>query len=256
MAENSGTVADFSYNRTYYPECYDDTMEIEAATAINAEGSSSEDWNQIDQNGSNIWRFNFHFADRPKEYLAHCYQGNYTEYWASPDSFKLTVEIGGAEDENQITFQGPSPNESVNDDSGNPEQNFALDILGGVGGIYTSLGAAVGKYYLASGGSPISLQKENYNTKFTWDIALSGNYYDLPHEQSGEAKSVQVGMKIFNEYSSGSHTIKYTPEYTFNYYKLAESPYGYCGCQAGDNIYVAHQTTSPYYPVYASYEAV
>jgi hypothetical protein len=259
MGKNSGTLYDYDYSRTYYPECYDGEMNLTAATAVTAEGSSSEDWNQIEEGEDNIWRFHFHFNDRPKEFLGPCQQSQYSSYWAEPDSYQLIAEIGGAEDENEITFLAPSPNESTNDDDENEQYGPALDILDGVGGIYTSLGAAIGRYYLNSGSSAVRLQRENFYTKYTWNLDLAGAYEDLPKSDNGEAKSVQVGMKVHSDYSSGSHSIKYTPEYTFSYNKLAKSPEGYCGCKEGalyGNIYRALKTTSPTYPGYATYEAI
>jgi hypothetical protein len=249
MSQDSGVLSERQWQDSYDPNCdYDYQIDVDAICAVTAHGTSSEDWDQIAQDGSNIWRFDFHFADRPKEMIGHCTESEYESWWAEPWNFELKAEIQGDEDSGQLYFESEAP-QNGDDDSSNDEYEKALDILGGVGGTYTKVGAAIGKYLLRDSGS--AFHSHDNESVFHWDLSLSGEYSDLPHDDGDdEINAVQTSMRVRNEYKDGTHGIKYTPSYTFSYIEWDAEQ---CACS---RTYRTYATTAPHVSGYADYEAV
>ncbi|MFC5368402.1 hypothetical protein [Salinirubrum litoreum] len=218
-----------------------------AAYGVNASGSTSEEWNQIDQNGSNIWRFFFHFRERPENLVIDVCQENDT-YQPEPHNFRFVVELADAEDDSQIYLKFPEPQDGE-DDSENTELGLAMDILSNVGGLYTDIGFAVGDYLISGDGSNTYVNQENNASKLTWDVDVTGEYDDLPLE-TDEARGAQVSCAVKNEYADGTHSIKYQPEYTFLYRETGQT---YCSCSIN---YERYKTVAPGVIGFASYEAI
>lgn len=115
------------------------------------------------------------------------------------------------------------------------------------GNVYINLATAVGDY-LMSGSSGCQVDETN-NESYTFDIDVDGDYNDLPQEESDDAHACQVSLRVWNEYDSGSHSIKFTPEYTFRYPTM---PYD-CTC---GGYYWYTKTTVPGLLGFATYDVV
>lgn len=218
------------------------------AAAITANGTSSEEWDQIDENGTNIWKFSAHFTDRPVDDLSDSCDIHPGD--AKPYSFEYRVEIGGEEDPAEVFFQSWEPQDG-DGDSTNDELGLALNILGsatGTAGPYVSIGSALIQYSMDGSGTTVS--SENLDSKLNFDVPVTGDHDDLPHETSDEIKAAEVSVRVKNEYSSGSHTINFRPSYTFGYRTAAGEE---CYCHS-DYVYTHYKTTAPDYDLYGFYE--
>lgn len=218
------------------------------AAAITANGTSSEDWDQIDENGTNIWKFSSHFMDRAGDDLSDSC-GVYPSDGAIPYGFEYRIEIGSDEDPGELFFQSWEP-EDGDGDSTNDELGLTLDILGTaagtVAGPYASIGKALIQYSMDGSGTTVT--SENLDSKLNFDVPVTGDHEDLPHESSGEIKAAEVSVRVKNEYSSGSHMIKFRPSYTFGYRTAAN-----CVCHS-DYVYTRYKTTAPDTDLYGFYD--
>ncbi|MFB6177764.1 MAG: hypothetical protein ABEI99_11605, partial [Halobaculum sp.] len=89
---------------------------------------------------SKVWKFFGHFEELPKNLVKdNCPAEDNTAF---PDSFEYTVQPGDGEDVSDLYLNKPQPREDTTD-STNPELNLALDVIAGITGTYTSIGAAV-----------------------------------------------------------------------------------------------------------------
>lgn len=230
MSKDGGILDEVTWDRTMDSKCYDTkSSDWRMVSATHARGTTSEEWNEIDQNGSNIWRFQMYFPNRPESvYNIPCWERYGEPDWRPyPANFQYSVEIGYNEDPSQLYFRDNMP-EDGDGDSDNAELDLVLDILGGVGGFYTGVGTAVVKYLIDNGwfSSGVNFSSSSSSDRYEWDIPLRGGYDDLPHEES-KARSAEVKCRVRNEYASGTHDVSVTQSYTFNY-RSTEDPYGVC----------------------------
>jgi len=249
MGTDHGVLHEISWegNQTN-PKCDEDYMDWEMVAAASADATQSEDYDEIEKNGSNVWRFDAHFSNTPKHLLDGCDYSDNAEYWAFPDNFRYNIN-NGSEDTGEVYLTDPAPQDG-DEDSSNEELEFALDIIAGAG-TYAAIGAAVGKYIISSDGSDsCDVKQENNGAKYIFDITLDGNYDDIPREKDDEAKATQVSLRVNNELEEGDYgTLEFLPEYTFGYYEKATD---YCDC---NNIRTWYKTTvsdSTAFPTYKS----
>lgn len=223
----------------------------EMALGVSAKGSTQEEWNQIAEGESNIWKFFTHFTDRPEHVLRDVC--NPSAIVANPrpipHNLRYVVENADVESDSDFYFSHPEPQDG-DGDSENDELNLALDILGSVGNVYTALGAAVAKYFI-DGSNGASVSYTDGGASYTFDVDLTGDRDDLPHEESGEAHTAQVSLRANNDYASGEHYALFLPEYTFRY--IIEGDYRPCDCR---NWSYEYKTTAPYSHGLIEYEAV
>ena len=213
--QDVGTLADDEWTGSLSSSC-NASSDWTAAAAITANGSSNEDWNQIAYNGTNVWKFAFHFRERPENlYQDGCTQDSETYMKPHPHNFKFSIYTASDEETSNLYFDNWDPQSGDSDGSSDNETNLLLDILGGVGGPYTAIGAAVAEYLVADNRT-LSVNKANSNTNLTFDVPVKGDYSDLPQEGS-KAKAAEVSVRVKSEYDSGNHSIKFMPKYTFSY---------------------------------------
>lgn len=250
MAEDHGVLDELEWARSESTDCYDGSiMGWKAASAVCAFDTASENYDQIDSNGSNVWRFDVHFPERPKALLGPCSANDNSANWAYPVNFRFDIEIGDNESKYELYLTDPAPEDGEND-SENDEKGLALNIIGGYGNVYTSLGAAIGDYIIDSSSGTYVDQISN-GEGMLFDIDVSGDYYDLPREEDSEAKAAQVSVRVNNEYPPGdNHEIIYVPEYTFSYAYLDETT---CSCS---DFYRTQKTTTPFSTGYGVFESV
>lgn len=250
MSQDCGTLDDWEWTGSLSSSC-NASSDWTAAAAITANGNSNEDWNQIAYNGSNIWKFAFHFRERPENlYQDGCTQDTDTYMKPHPDNFNFSVYTDSDEDASSLWFDSWEPDNHDDDGSNNDELGLVLDILGGVGGPYTSIGAAVVDY-IVSGDNSITVSEQNNNTDLTFDVPTGGDYPDLPRENSSEARSAEVSVRLQNEYQTGYHDVWFMPKYTFSY-KYSDENTCY-DCYTYDTRY---KTVAPTYKLLGTYEAV
>lgn len=248
MADDYGILEEVDdWSGSMETDCYrGDEISWSAVTAASAHDTPSEDYDEIDENGSNVWRFDIHFQDRPKHLLGPC-NGDKPNNWAWPVSFQFEISIADSEDPNELYFDKPQPED---DTSSTDEIGTTLDIIDSFGSVYTSLGTAVGDYILSNVNTPDVTYEKN-GSKYIFDIPVDGNYYDLPREESDEAKAAQVSLRVQNEYPPGDwHAIKYLPEYTFSYKEV--DPWD-CDCSKTPRTL---KTTVPDYKGWCYFESV
>lgn len=210
---------------------------------VSAKGTTSEDWNQIQESESNIWRFFTHFSNRPENRTDCGWSGPW------PDQFEMIVQIGDDEDNAELYFDAWEPKDGEGD-SDNQLTETLLDIVGGFGGTYTGIGAAIAKF-LIQDGSSTTVTAENVNSKLTFTVPLEGGYDDLPHE-TDKAEVAEVRIRVNSDYASGTHNLKYMPKYTFGY---MEDTYFECTCHS-DYTYANYKTSAPANPLKPEYDAV
>jgi len=67
MSKDGGILDEVTWDRTMDSKCYETkSSDWRMVSATHARGTTSEEWNEIDQNGSNIWRFQMYFPNRPE----------------------------------------------------------------------------------------------------------------------------------------------------------------------------------------------
>lgn len=249
MSQDCGTLGDTEWEGSLSSSC-DASSDWTAAAAITANGSTTEDWNQIAYNGTNDWKFNFHFRERP-ENLYHDGCPNDGETWLKPrpHNFNFSVYTPSYEDTSNLYFDSWDPTDSDGGGSGDNEMDLVLDIVGGVGGPYTAVAVAVIDY-LVSDDRTTTVDATNLNTDLTFDVPLKGDYTDLPRETSNEAKSAEVAVRVRNEYESGQHSVYFMPKYTFSYKYSDENQ-----CYDCSTYTTYYKTVAPDYPLVGTYEA-
>lgn len=249
MAKNGGTLYDSEWSNSMDTSC-EGYSTWTGATAITANGSSSEDWNQIAEGETNIWKFWIHFRERPENlYHDGCtyYDDDFKPY---PHNFNFHVYTHYDEDPSELWFPSWEPDNHDDDGSDNDELDLVLDIINGVGGPYTTIGTAVVDYMI-SGDDSIDVDESDLSTDLTFDCPADGGYDALPRENSDEARSAQVSVRIQNEYADGYHSIYGIPKYTFGY-KITD-PNQCTDCYA---YYTEYKTVTPETKPWGTFEAV
>lgn len=239
MSQDTGVLDEHSWTNSMSYDCSGgNTSDWEAVYGISAEGSTQEEWDQIAYNGSNIWRFFFHFEERPENLIPDaCNNDGF--YPPEPSNFRFVVEIADAEDASNLYFSHPDPADGEGE-SDNDELGLLLNLLGSVGNVYVSAGAAVVDYVMSGSGSSTSVQQDRNGAKYTFDIDVGGGYDDLPHVVDGEPHVADVSLRVNNEYQSDTHCVKYVPEYTFAYRDQGSFSTN-CSCT---ETYVEYRTVS------------
>jgi hypothetical protein len=244
MGQDGGILDEVSWYRTMDSSCSGTSSDWRMASSTHAEGTDSSEWNEIAYNGSNIWRFQMYFPNRPESIFDPDCRDSGVDYRPWPVNFQYDVSIGSDEDASDLYFTHNEPQDG-DGDSGNDELDLALDILGGVSGFYTSVGAAVIKFLI--GGSGTSFESSNLGGSYSWDVPLEGNYDDLPHE-SDKARSAEVRLRVNNEYTSGTHYLDVSQSYTFGYYTDEDG--SYCRCSSPISEWKKTATTKIHSPSY------
>jgi hypothetical protein len=228
----------------YCEELY---MDWDMVAAASADATQSEGYDEIDENGSNIWRFDAHFSDRPKHMLDGCNYSDDSNYWAFADNFRYNIN-NGDEDKGEVYLTDPAPQDG-DEDSSNEEMEFVLDIIAGTG-TYAAIGAAVGKYLISGGSDSCDVKQKNNGAKYIFDIDLDGDYDDLPREEDEEAKATQVSLRVNNELNEGDYgTLEFLPEYTFGY-RIKDTEF--CSCNEFDIKYKTIVSDDTAFPTYES----
>ena len=250
MGINSGTLGEKSWGggESYFgdPDTCDasEYMGWNMVCGVTAQGSTSEDWNEIDQNASNKWRVVSHFGETPEHLIwDHCglIPGDPSPW---PEKFTCTVTIASDEDPTQLYFSKPEPSDNDND-SGNDLTSTALSIIGGVGSVYTSIVSTLVDYSIS--GNSASVDYSNGGGTYDWTIPLE-NDQPLPTEDSSEATTTGGAFKVQNKYASGSHDVIVQPSYTFGYGRPSD-----CGCI---NWVPEYTTTAPITGIDCSFDAI
>lgn len=250
MSQDCGTLDDWEWSGSLSSSC-NASSDWTAAAAITANGSTNEDWNQIAYNGTNGWKFNFHFRERPENlYQDGCSRDSETWMKPHPHNFNYSIYTASDEDTSNLYFENWDPQDGDGDGSNDNETNLLLDILGGIGGPYTSIGSAVIKYLVADNDT-VTVDATNLNTDLTFDVPVKGDYTDLPRETSSEAKSTEVAVRVRNEYQSDYHSVYFMPKYTFSYKYSDENQ-----CYDCSTYTTYYKTVAPDYKLVGTYEAV
>lgn len=243
MGRDGGILDEVDWYRTMESSCSGTSSNWRVASGVHAEGTDSSEWSEIAYNGSNIWRFQMYFPNRPESIFPDECKSTGVDYRPWPVNFQYDVNIGWNEDPSDLYFTHNEPQDG-DGDSDNDELNLALDILGGTSGFYTSVGSAVVKYLIDGNGT--SFDSSNMGGSYSWDIPLEGDYNDLPHESS-DAESAEVRLRVNNEYTSGTHYLDVTQSYTFGYYTDEGS---YCRCSSPISEWKKTATTKSLSPSY------
>jgi len=254
MARDSGVLNEYTWTDSMSDCDGRASSDWKMTSAATAKDASDHSWDEIDTNGQNIWEFVTYFNERPENMINDaCRNDQY--YNPEPHNYRVTIDIAEAENKIDLYFSNPQPQDG-DDESDNSLLNTSLDIIGGAGNKYVSIGATIIDYVMAGGGSSTAVTTEDMGSKYTFDIDLDGSYNDLPRVINGEANSVGVSLRVQNDYSSGSHGVKYIPEYTFAY---TTPPYdaNQCACKGSTFFVTNYKTTVPDFPpIFAYYDAV
>jgi len=222
-------------------------MTWEAMASVCASNEKEANYDEIESEGSNRWRFDMHFTDRPEEMLHPCDNAKQKEYWAEPYSFEYRIEVTDNHHD-QVYVSGPDP---ADESSSSNEIGFLLDIIAASGNYYAAVGAAAGDYII-SGSSSTNVTPIDGDRGYVFDISLDGDSYDdLPHEENDEIGATQVSLRVNNNKDKyGRGDLKFLPKYTFEY-EQGGKDYE-CTC-------VPHRrwkTTVPDTHLYPSFESV
>lgn len=247
MSENSGTLHDADWSNSMGNSCA--SSDWTGGAGITAKGSSSEDWNQIAEGETNIWKFWIYFRERPEDlYNDWC---TYDSDWKPlPHNFNFHVYTHHDEDPSELWFPAWEPDNHDDDGSNNDEISLVLDILDGIGGPLTSIGTAVVDYII-DGDNSITVDETDYSTDLTFDCPVKGGYADLPREKSDETAAAEVSVRVQNEYADGYHSVYGIPKYTFRY--TYSDPNQCSDCYAYTNRY---KTITPETKPWGTFEAI
>jgi hypothetical protein len=220
MAEQHGVLGEVTINNTLYADCADTSaMDWTFTGGISARDTSDENYDEIERNGSKIWKFYGHFEDRPKNLVRDPCSDDYQR--ASPASFEYVVEVPDTEDNNKLYLTNPEPDDG-DGESSNEELGLLFDIIGGVGGTYTAIGSVLVDYAM-DGSAGVTDERG----KYTFDVPVDSSS-DLPREENGDANVAEVSLRVENEYDAGIEgTINFLPSYTFRYPKTYQQT---CSC--------------------------
>ena len=216
MTDNrdSGTLAETEWTGSVENECT--SLTYAAAAAVMAEGTSSEEWTEIDQNGFNIWRCAMHFTSLPDG--TNCCSNPAEGY---PHDVEFLAQIAQSEDANQLQFDNWEPQDGGPHGSMSPE-TVALNIITNAAGVYFGPYASVASATInfSMGGDTPSVTDQYNESEVNFDIPL--DYYgDLPQEEwvDGEEdiSPVEISVTVESGYGSGTHTVEFLPKYTFAY---------------------------------------
>jgi hypothetical protein len=214
-------------------------------SSVEGDTSDEEKYDEIEQYGSKIWKFFGHFESVPKNLVKdNCPNEDLTAF---PDSFEYTVQPDEDENIGDVYLNKPQPREDTTDSS-NPELYLALDLIAGLSGTYTSIGAAMFKYFIRDGDS-VTVDEPDRST-YVIDVPHETDR-DLQQEKDGEANVAEVSLRVNNETEVGtSHLIDFHPSYTFGYPKTYEKD---CFC---DTTVTEYKTTAPDFVATGQYETI
>lgn len=227
MADKKGGILDeVTWDGTEESVCSNRNSDWRLYSGVYALGSSEEEWSQIEDNGSNIWRFAQSFSNLPESTYPLDDRKDSFDYRPWPDNFQYDVSIAYDEDVSNLYLNFPSPDDS---ESGNNYSEFdlLLDILGGAGGFWVNAGAAAIEYVIGPDDATVTVA--DLGESISWDIPMDGSdYSDLPQERSSDATGAEVRARVNNEYSSGTHELSVTQSFTYDYYTQYDPVYDSC----------------------------